>query len=318
MVRGVNQFEMMYYPATSTPGHGGPAKYMQDPAYPALLSYTRRMSFLLAMGRPAASVALYLPSDSMWLDDKDADTAFVATEQMLAERLIDFDIVGMDALAADLKLVTGNDGNSRNVRGRFDGGFETMSGNRYKTVIIPSASVISQAMLERLQAFAKAGGKVLFLGKTPSLISGKTILDARTATVKDFAWAIVETSAQLPPTPTPPAQAPATPPAAQVVAPAIEKAVMAAVGTPTVTLDTADTTFKVMQRRLKDSDVYLFFNEGAQASNHAVTFRSDGQLVEEWDPVTGKVLSAVSTREMGTMTVKLALKPYETRLLMVR
>jgi len=91
-VRGVNLVETMYFPATSTPGRGGPAKYMQDPAYPALLGYVRRMSYLLSMGRPAASVALYLPSSAMWMGDEAADVAFVSTERMLSERQVDFDI----------------------------------------------------------------------------------------------------------------------------------------------------------------------------------------------------------------------------------
>ncbi len=72
-VRGVNLVETMYFPATSTPGRGGPAKYMQDPGYPDLLRYVRRMSYLLSMGRPAATVALYLPSSAMWLGDEAAD-----------------------------------------------------------------------------------------------------------------------------------------------------------------------------------------------------------------------------------------------------
>ena len=59
-VRGINLVETMYYPATSTPGRGGPAKYMQDPAYPALVDYVRRMSYLMSMGSPDANVALYL------------------------------------------------------------------------------------------------------------------------------------------------------------------------------------------------------------------------------------------------------------------
>jgi hypothetical protein len=301
-VRGVNLVETMYFPA-STGGRGGSA-YMKDPAYPALLTYVRRMSYLLSMGEPTASVALFLPSSSMWLGDAASDTAFVSTERLLSEHQIDFDIVNEDALATDLKA------------GR--GVFETMSGNGYRTVIVPSAAVISQAALDRLRAFAAGGGKVLFLGQTPGLISGRAILDARAATAADFSWASVETSAQLPETPTPPAYPPAAPPAPQVVAPAILQAVKAAVGKPDIWLSSPDTSLRYMKRRLKDSDVYLFFNEGAPATTDSITFRSDGQLIEEWDPATGKVSSAVSTRARGTLSVQLKLKPYETRVLMVR
>jgi len=303
-VRGINLVETMYYPGSATPGGHGRSPYMNDPAYPQLLTYTRRMSYLLSMGHPTAEVALYLPTSSLWLNDEASDTAFVATEQLLSEHQIDFDIVSEDALATDLKLAHGT--------------FETFSGNRYKTVILPSAAVISQTALDRLRTFANSGGHVLFLGRTPSLISTETILKARAATPKDFAWASVETSAQLPPTPTPPAQPPLTPPSPQVVPPAILKAVTTAVGAQDITLDGPDPTLKIMKRRLKDSSVYLLFNEGATPETHAITFHTDAQMIETWDPETGAVSSTVSMRDEGTMTVQLAMKPYATTILMVR
>ena len=302
-VRGVNLVETMYYPSSATPGRGH-SPFMGDPGFPELMSYTRRMSYLLSMGRPDAEVALFLPSSSMWLGDEAADTAFVSTERLLSEHQIDFDIVGEDALATDLKAGAGV--------------FETLSGSRYRTVIVPGASVISEAVVGRLKGFVQGGGRVLFLGRTPGLIAGRTMLEARAAKEGEFGWASVETSAQLAATPTPPAQPPAAPPGAQVVPPAVLKAVEAAVGPRDVSLDAADPAVKVMKRRLRDSEVYLFFNEGAAASRHAVTFRNEGQLVEEWNPGTGAVEAAVSTRGGGTMTVVLDLKPYEARVLMVR
>jgi hypothetical protein len=303
-VRGINLVETMYYPSSATPGGHGPSPYMRDPTYPQLLTYTRRMSYLLSMGQPTAAVALYLPTSSLWLNDEASDTAFVAAEQLLSEHQIDFDIVGDDAIATDLKAPRG--------------AFETLSGNSYRTVIIPSAAVISQTALDRLQAFASGGGRVLFLGRTPTLISGKTIVNARAATAADFAWAEVEISAQLPPTPTPPAQPPTSPPAPQVVPPAILKAVTVAVGSRDITLDAPDTSLRYMKRRLKDSDVYLFFNEGATTDTHAITFHTDAQMIEVWDPETGSVSSAISTRGEGTMTIQLAMKPYATIVLMAR
>jgi hypothetical protein len=337
MVRGVNVIETMMFGATLPPGatpepartrpaaataataapnaapnaaappqrpRGGPSALMRDPTWPALMDYVHRLGYVMSMGRPAASVALYLPSSSMWMDDSAADTAFVSTERLLAERQIDFDIINISALAEDLKAGPGY--------------LETMSGNRYRTVIIPYADVLSQAELDRLKALAKGGGKVLFLGRTPSLISGKSIMAARAGTPADFAWAVVETSAQLPPTPTPPANAPAVPPAPQVVPAAIETALNKVMGTREVALDAPDTALKVMTRRLKDADVFLFFNEGAQAISHSVTLKTAGKRVEVWDPATGSVSPMASTAAKGAVTVKLDLKPYETELLTVR
>ena len=50
-VRGVNLVETMYFPASST-DKAHRSSYMEDPAYPALLNYVQRMSYLMSMGRP--------------------------------------------------------------------------------------------------------------------------------------------------------------------------------------------------------------------------------------------------------------------------
>jgi hypothetical protein len=85
-----------------------------------------------------------------------------------------------------------------------------------------------------------------------------------------------------------------------------------------VILDTPDPAVKVLTRRLQDADVYLFFNEGAQPIAHSVTLRSAGHTAEVWDPQTGSVSPTASTRAKDTVTVKLALQPYQTELLTVR
>ncbi len=352
LVRGINVMETMFYSATAPAGttpappapaapaalapvppagvaaaapprRGGPSAVMRDPAWPALMDYVRRVGYVMSMGRPAASVALYIPSSSMWLNDRDSNTAFVASEQMLSERQVDFDIINQDALATDLKVGHGT--------------LETMSGNQYRTVIIPSASILSQTELDRLKALASGGGKVLFLGRTPSLISGKTILDARAATPADFAFATVETSAQLPPTPTPPAQAPASPPVPQAVPPAIEAALDKVIPDRQIALDSPDTALKVNTRYLKDANVYFFFNEGAQPISHTVTiaagipggysgvFTGPGPInlaapmvVESWDPSTGTASPIPYKQAKLAFTIKLDLKPYETKLITIK
>ena len=93
---------------------------------------------------------------------------------------------------------------------------------------------------------------------------------------------------------------------------------MAAIGAKDITLDGPDPALKIMKRRLKDSDVYLLFNEGAVPETHAITFHTDAQMIETWDPETGAVSSTVSMRGDDTMTVQLNMKPYATTVLMIR
>jgi hypothetical protein len=302
MVRGVNLIETMYFPATSA-GARPPSGYMGEPGFPDLLTYVRRLSFLMSMGRPDATVALYLPSSSLWLGNDASDTAFVSTERLLSEHQIDFDIVDEDALARDLKPLKGS--------------FETLSGNRYRTVILPAPMIISEDALARLKKFAQGGGQVVFLGGAPKLIAGQTMRDARPATAMDFSWATV-VDAQLPPTPTPPMEPPATPPAPQTAPSEVLAAVNAAVIAPIVRLDSTDTALRVMKRRWKNADVYLFFNEGAQASDHTVTLISKGHIAEAWDPQAATVTALQSTRAGKSLTVQLKLAAYETRVIVVR
>ena len=301
-VRGVNQVEMMYFPATS----GGPRpapSYMGQPGFSDLAAYVRRMSYLLAMGRPDATAALYLPSMSMWLGGDKSDEQFVSAERLLSEHQVDFDIVDENALEGELKALPG--------------AFETMSGNRYRTVILPAPLVLPAAVEARLKAFAHGGGRVVFLGGAPQWIAGRTMRDARATTATEFSWAKV-VDAQLPPTPTPPAEPPATAPAPQTVPAEVMAVLESAVIAPVVAMDASDTALRVMKRRWKDADMYLFFNEGAQASRHAVTLMTKGRVAEAWDPQTGSVTPLEVTQSGGHSVIQLDLEPYATRVIVIR
>jgi hypothetical protein len=302
-VRGINLVEVMYLPSTSRAVRP-PAKFMGDPGFPALMQYTQRLSYLMAMGKPAARVALYLPDSSLWLGDEAADRAFVSTERLLSEHQVDFDIVDDDTLAKVL------------IPGR--GTLTTLSGNSFGTVILPGEALLSETALHRLRGFVKGGGHVLFLDHTPQLIAGRTIRDARPATPADFAWASVEVSAQLDPTPTPSMQPPAAPPAPQVVAPAILEALTRAIPAPDIALDVPDTALRYMKRQWKDASVYLFFNESDHSFSHQVTLMTDGKRIEIWDPQTAAVEPSSSERARGQIKAELSLKPYETRVFVVR
>ena len=307
LVRGVNLVEMMYFPATSAGPRPAPS-YMGQPGFAELTAYVRRMSYLMAMGKPDATVALYLPSMSMWLGNNQSDDQFASAERLLSEHQIDFDIVDEDALASGLKALPG--------------AFETMSGNRYRTVILPAPLVLPAAVEMRLKAFARGGGKVVFLGATPQWIAGRTIRDARTATATEFTWAKV-VDVQLPPTPTPPAEPPAAPPASQAVPAEVLAAVQSAVAAPAVEMDSPDKALRVMKRRWRDADVYLFFNEGPQASKHAVTLMATGRVpmgrkVDAWDAQTGSVTPVDAKQSGGHPVIQLHLEPYATRVIVVR
>ena len=255
------------------------------------------------MGRPTASVALFLPSSSLWLNDRTADTQFVSTERLLSEHQIDFDIVSEDALAKDLVIDRGT--------------FETMSGNSYRTVILPSVLLLSEAALDRLHTFASGGGQVLFLGRTPSLIAGRTILEARTPRPDEFSWATV-VPGELSVTPTPSDNPPPAPPAQQVIPAGMLQAILSAVPVRHVVLDRPDTAWRMLRRRWKDADVFLLLNEGAAAATHAVTLTTQEKRIEVWDPQTGETRLLPTSQAGDGWTATITLQGFDTCVLVAR
>ncbi len=303
-VRGVNLVETMYFPATSTPARGGPATFMQDPTYPDLLAYTRHLSYLMSMGRPAATVALLLPSASLWMGDAKADDTFVSAERMLSEHQLDFDVVDEDAI--DSILTPG------------PGFLETRSGNRYKTVLVPAAQVLSRATLDALKKLADGGGRVLFLGQLPAIIADRDFLSAHPADPRDLAWAAFS-PAQLVATPTPPAQPPAMAPAPQSIPPELLAALDQATANPDLRLATPDTALRYTHRILRDATVYLLFNESPKPIRNLVSVSAAGHRVEVWDAQTATAQTATgAVLRMGTAHIPISLAPYATTILVVR
>ncbi|MGH9611022.1 MAG: glycosyl hydrolase, partial [Bryobacteraceae bacterium] len=149
------------------------------------------------------------------------------------------------------------------------------------------------------------------------LIAGRSIRNARPATPSDFSWASVEVSAQLSPTPTPGFSSPREPPAPQVVPAAILRALNRAVPLRGITLNKPDTVLRYTKRRLKDASVYFFFNESGQPFHRTVGLAGKGTKTEVWNPQTGSVQAFPSTRAKGSLKIQLALKPYETRMIVV-
>ena len=166
LVRGINMVEVMWVPASSR-GPSGMTGWLADANFPAVAAYIHRACYLLSQGRPTAQIAVYQPTMSMWLGDNEADKSTMAIAQQLLERQRDFDFVDDRSVGSVLRLEGAQ--------------LKNLSGQGYRTVIVPSATAMSKAALDRLQAFAAAGGRVIFLGREPSLIVERAFLDAKAA-----------------------------------------------------------------------------------------------------------------------------------------
>ena len=282
LVRGVNALQVRAngLRAGGGPG-GGQASGPPPPDTPLTLWYANRASYLIAIGRPAAQVGLYHPGNTIWMSGADAQEADHSTTKLgwqLFEHQVDWDYFDEQSLSSVATLE--------------NGGFKNLSGQTYKAIVFPSMTVITRTGLTRLQAFAKQGGKVIFVGKTPSLILDKTFMDAKEKPDLSFAT-LVESSGDITP------------------------AVIAALPKPDVKLDSQFLRLTYTHRQFTDGDMYFFFNESTKAESRMATIAGHG-TAQDWDMATGEIHPMLGTTSAGdSVTVPLVLGPYEAKVIVV-
>ncbi|MBN2013505.1 beta-galactosidase [candidate division KSB1 bacterium] len=274
--RGINMVEVMFVPA-STKGKLGLRGWNASDEFPGVAKYVHRSCYLLSQGRPAADIAVYYPTTSLWLGNEASDKYTLQLMQRLLETQRDFDFVDETALSSAMLLENGL--------------FQNLSGQTYRAVLIPSAVAISKQALVRLQTFAASGGTVVFLGAEPSLIVDKTFRDVVAST--DLSWAIHEPSGEL-------------------TAP-----VMKALPQPDVALDKTCPAIKYTHRKLADADLYFFFNESTEQQIVKATVTGNGQAQEwdAMTGEIKKIEDAASESEQ--VTFELELEPYGTKFIVI-
>jgi hypothetical protein len=276
-VRGINLQEIMFVPASSG-GPSGLRGWLGDEEFPATVAYANRATYLLAQGRPAAQIAVYYPTLSMWLGDATVDAGVLQLMQQLLEHQRDFDFINEEAFATAL---TSEPGALRN-----------RSGQRYRAVIVPPLNAISRLALDRLETFAKGGGRVIFLGAAPSLVVNRTFVEA--GGPPDLPWAVREPSGEL------------------------SELVLKALPPPDVTFDQPCPPVKFLHRKWRDADLYFFFNESDQPQTRQAVLAGGG-AVQVWDANAGgaSLLEGAAPSGNGTVRLSLELDRHGTKFIVI-
>ena len=282
LVRGVNALQIRIPvrngfggdPALAPAGPPPPI----PPQAPMLAWYADRGGYLMAIGRPAAQVGLYHPVNSMWMGDEDSDPSTTKLGWQLYEHQVEWDYFDEQSLSSVATIA--------------DGGFKDLSGQVFRAIVVPSSTVITRTGLERFKAFVKAGGKVIFVGKTPKLVVDKTFMSAKEVPDLSFAT-LIEPSGDITPQ------------------------VIAALPKPDVKLDSPWQRLTYAHRSWSDGDMYLFFNESNKAESRTATIGGHGQA-QAWDLGTGEIHAiSAATAEGDSVRFPLALGPYETKVVVV-
>ncbi|MEP6675456.1 MAG: glycosyl hydrolase [Ferruginibacter sp.] len=276
LVRGINLFEFMFWPASAS-GRSIPSGYLSDSLFPVLAAYSNRSSFLLSNGKPAAQIGLYMPTESMWLNNEKSNSGLLKIAKQLSEKQLDFDFVDEQGIGSAFTMQ--------------NGAFKNLSGQMYSAIIIPSVTVLSEKVVSRLQEFKKSGGTVIFSGSLPSLISGRTFLDAQTST--SLKWTVHYENDSLP-------------------ADAINKLPA------DVVLDGDYPSVKYLHRQWKDAALYFFFNEGEKNISTSAILSGKGKI-EIWDPKIAAIISLkADIADKGKIQVPLKLNAHETKFIIIK
>lgn len=285
LVRGINSVQIMFMSAStarvqqaappanasSGPSNQGvprPVFFLTD-SFPPVAQYINRAAYLLSQGKPAAQIGVYFPTMSLWFGDNESNTSALDIARQLMENQRDFDFVDEQALTTVLSLENGS--------------FKNLSGQSYKTIIIPSVSVISNSALLKLKEFSASGGKVIFVGNLPSLVVEKNFMTASKPI--DLTWAIYEETGKLTP------------------------AVLNALPVPDLCPDKYIPQLKYLHREWKDADLYFIFNESKEKQSLNISFPGKGKK-QIWDAVSGQI-----SKQKGAA---FSFDPWETQFIIIK
>jgi len=276
LVRGINMVEVMFVPASSK-GLSGMRGWLATEEFPQVARYLNRACYILSQGRPAAKIALYHPTMSIWLGDEAANNSTLAIMQQLLEHQRDFDVVDDRSIGSLLKL-EGSD-------------LVNLSGQGYRAVIVPSTTAMSKVALNRLQEFVKAGGCVVFMASLPSMVVEKSFLKANAPS--GLSWAIHEPSGKL------------------------TAEILKALPTPSVMLEQSCPAIKYAHRRWQDAELYMFFNESQEKQTRKATLAGSGRIqVWDPTTGDIKPLDGASS-EQAVVHLTLELEPYGTKFIVI-
>jgi hypothetical protein len=236
------------------------------PVMPAVDQYIARLSYLMRQGQPANQVAILLPTDDAWASFRPTQTTVTGAMSRLISPAL------MSAILSAGYNIDYIDAEAVNKAGL----------GTHQIVVIPATDRLPASTATKLGAFAKSGGKIISIGKLPTLTPEGKPLTVSTAEI-----ALVPDEASLAK-----ALPNAAPPDFKIADPAF--AMKDQLG--------------FVRRKLPAADVYFVVNTSNQPMDTAATFATAHKFAEEWDPDTG----AISSASAAAQPIHLA--PYESRI----
>jgi hypothetical protein len=163
-VRGINLFDLATYQYSNKDWFIGGERPVMGPINPLwkymsiFHSYIARLSYLLSLGDPLISIAVYYPVRDIWAGGNDANSAALANDQLvnlLQSIPLDFDFIDDDVIVR---------GTIQSVQTQKDiPAFFCVGPMKYSTICISKVKWLPPESKEKLEDFSKAGGKIYWI-----------------------------------------------------------------------------------------------------------------------------------------------------------
>ncbi len=239
------------------------------PVMPSVTAYIARMSELLRQGEPANQVAILLPTDDAWASFSPAHVTVTGAMQKL---------VSPELMAAVLSA-------GYNVDYLDAEAIDRVGLGSHQVLLLPPTDRIPVATLKRIDDWAGKGGKVISVGRSPSMdAEGKPLPDASNLT---------KTMVQVP--------------GETQLAQALHDAVKPDLRVTDAASSTKDQV-GFIRRKLAGADVYTLVNTSNQALHATVDFATEYKRAQQWDPDTTEASPASAVHQ------QVHLAPYESRI----
>jgi alpha-L-rhamnosidase len=242
------------------------------PVMPAVTAYIGRMSYLLRQGKPANQVAILLPTDDAWAGFRPTQTTVTgAMSRLITPALMSAILsAGYNADYIDADAI------------------DSVGLGGHQILVIPPTDRIPVGTLNKIAAFAYAGGKVISVGRAPSMDpEGKPL---GTAAFGAIVKSAVEVSDEA------------------HLANALHTAVKPDFQLPARD-SAASSQLGFIRRKLAAADIYFVANTGNQPIDTTASFTTSHKNAEMWDPDNATVSVA------STESLPIHLAPYESRVL---
>jgi len=249
------------------------------PVMPDVARYLQRMSWLLRQGKPANDIAILLPED-------DAQAAFHPGHVSITEEMRSR--ISPELMSAILDA-------GYNIDYIDAATIDKLKGIPYPVLILPEVTRIPLAAYKQIAAYAASSGKVIAIGKLPSLAPGlkeQTTSPQIVALSREVFESGNHKGIQLA--------------SIGLLAEALHRALPPDVE---ATGHTAGLGF--IHHKLSNSDVYYVVNSSNQPINGAIRFRSTYTGLQCLSPDSGGVISSAVNPSGSAVPLQLA--PYESR-----